>query len=154
MKNRKIFLDGYIELSHELFKAENILKSFVVVDSKGRYISVNSGSLVLANVKAKVGEVVNMRIGIHKDNNAFIIAFDEEGEFEAKKYNTGALRLNNVIVASKLVKCGFCGGKPFTLQEVAECLGITRERVRQIKEKAIRRLKHTSRSKILKTYLG
>ena len=32
--------------------------------------------------------------------------------------------------------------------------GISRERVRQIKEKAIRRLKHTSRSKILKTYLG
>ena len=31
---------------------------------------------------------------------------------------------------------------------------LTRERVRQIKEKAIRRLKHTSRSKILMTYLG
>jgi RNA polymerase primary sigma factor len=31
---------------------------------------------------------------------------------------------------------------------------LTRERVRQIKEKAIRRLRHTSRSKALKTYLG
>ena len=35
-----------------------------------------------------------------------------------------------------------------------ETFDLTRERVRQIKEKAIRRLKHTSRSKILKTYLG
>ena len=41
-----------------------------------------------------------------------------------------------------------------TLEEIGETFDLTRERVRQIKEKAIRRLKHTSRSKILKTYLG
>jgi DNA-directed RNA polymerase sigma subunit (sigma70/sigma32) len=45
-----------------------------------------------------------------------------------------------------------CGG--MTLEEIGETFDLTRERVRQIKEKAIRRLKHTSRSKILKTYLG
>jgi RNA polymerase primary sigma factor len=43
---------------------------------------------------------------------------------------------------------------PMTLEEIGERFELTRERVRQIKEKAIRRLKHTSRSKILKTYLG
>ncbi|MCX2680486.1 sigma-70 family RNA polymerase sigma factor [Galbibacter sp. EGI 63066] len=43
---------------------------------------------------------------------------------------------------------------PMTLEEIGETFDLTRERVRQIKEKAIRRLKHTSRSKILKTYLG
>ncbi|EPR74751.1 MULTISPECIES: sigma-70 family RNA polymerase sigma factor [Winogradskyella] len=43
---------------------------------------------------------------------------------------------------------------PMTLEEIGETFELTRERVRQIKEKAIRRLKHTSRSKILKTYLG
>lgn len=43
---------------------------------------------------------------------------------------------------------------PLTLEEIGERFELTRERVRQIKEKAIRRLKHTSRSKILKTYLG
>ena len=42
---------------------------------------------------------------------------------------------------------------PMTLEEIGETFDLTRERVRQIKEKAIRRLKHTSRSKILKTYL-
>ena len=43
---------------------------------------------------------------------------------------------------------------PMTLEEIGETFDLTRERVRQIKEKSIRRLKHTSRSKILKTYLG
>lgn len=41
-----------------------------------------------------------------------------------------------------------------TLEEIGEEFGLTRERVRQIKEKAIRRLRHTSRSKLLKQYLG
>ncbi|MCR5014381.1 MAG: sigma-70 family RNA polymerase sigma factor [Bacteroidales bacterium] len=49
---------------------------------------------------------------------------------------------------------GLNGSHPMTLEEIGEKFDLTRERVRQIKEKAIRRLKHTSRSKILKTYLG
>ncbi len=43
---------------------------------------------------------------------------------------------------------------PLTLEEIAERYEITRERVRQIKDKAIRKLRVNSRSKILKTYLG
>jgi RNA polymerase primary sigma factor len=49
---------------------------------------------------------------------------------------------------------GLGEGHPMTLEEIGEKFDLTRERVRQIKEKAIRRLKHTSRSKILKSYLG
>ncbi|AFL98124.1 RNA polymerase sigma factor RpoD/SigA [Ornithobacterium rhinotracheale] len=49
---------------------------------------------------------------------------------------------------------GLNGQHPMTLEEIGETFDLTRERVRQIKEKAIRRLKHTSRSKILKTYLA
>jgi len=41
-----------------------------------------------------------------------------------------------------------------TLEEIGERFNLTRERVRQIKEKAIRRLRHISRSKNLKAYLG
>jgi len=41
-----------------------------------------------------------------------------------------------------------------TLEEIGDKFSLTRERVRQIKEKAIRRLRHTSKSKLLKTYLG
>jgi RNA polymerase primary sigma factor len=43
---------------------------------------------------------------------------------------------------------------PLTLEEIGELFKLTRERVRQIKEKALRRLRHTSRSKALRTYLG
>jgi len=46
------------------------------------------------------------------------------------------------------------GCQEMTLEEIGERFGLTRERVRQIKEKAIRRLRHASRSKLLKTYLG
>jgi RNA polymerase primary sigma factor len=46
------------------------------------------------------------------------------------------------------------GKHPMTLEEIGEKFDLTRERVRQIKEKSIRRLKHTSRSKLLKSYLG
>ena len=46
------------------------------------------------------------------------------------------------------------GTSEMTLEEIGEQFGLTRERVRQIKEKAIRRLRHSSRSKQLKTYLG
>ena len=41
-----------------------------------------------------------------------------------------------------------------TLEEIGERFNLTRERVRQIKEKAIRRLRSQSKSKLLKTYLG
>ena len=41
-----------------------------------------------------------------------------------------------------------------TLEEIGAKFDLTRERVRQIKEKAIRRLRHNSRSKLLKAYLG
>lgn len=49
---------------------------------------------------------------------------------------------------------GLNGEPALTLEEIGEKFDLTRERVRQIKEKAIRRLKQTSRSRILKTYLG
>ncbi|MDO7854599.1 sigma-70 family RNA polymerase sigma factor [Hymenobacter convexus] len=49
---------------------------------------------------------------------------------------------------------GLNGNAARTLEEIGEQFSLTRERVRQIKEKAIRRLKHTTRSKALKPYLG
>lgn len=49
---------------------------------------------------------------------------------------------------------GLNGKHPHTLEEIGEELDLTRERVRQIKEKAIKRLKQATRSKVLKSYLG
>ncbi len=56
---------------------------------------------------------------------------------------------------SDIIKLFFgIGCQEMTLEEIGERFGLTRERVRQIKEKAIRRLRHTSRSRLLKSYLG
>lgn len=49
---------------------------------------------------------------------------------------------------------GLDNEKQMSLIEIGETFDLTRERVRQIREKGIRRLRHTSKSKILKTYLG
>lgn len=49
---------------------------------------------------------------------------------------------------------GLNNQQPMTLEEISQIFGLTRERVRQIKEKGVRRLKHTNRSRILKNYLG
>lgn len=55
----------------------------------------------------------------------------------------------------EIVKSFFgIGCQEMTLEEIGERFGLTRERVRQIKEKAIRKLKNNSRSKLLKGYLG
>jgi RNA polymerase primary sigma factor len=49
---------------------------------------------------------------------------------------------------------GLSTNHQLSLEEIGEKFNLTRERVRQIKDKALQRLRHTSRSKILKSYLG
>ena len=49
---------------------------------------------------------------------------------------------------------GLDGNPAHTLEDISEKVGLTRERVRQIKEKALRRLRKSSKSKVLKSYLG
>ncbi|HUX35183.1 MAG TPA: sigma-70 family RNA polymerase sigma factor, partial [Gemmatimonadaceae bacterium] len=58
---------------------------------------------------------------------------------------------------SKILRLYFGLGdqaEPMTLEEIGALLGITRERVRQIKEKALSRLRHVSRARALESYLG
>lgn len=49
---------------------------------------------------------------------------------------------------------GLDGNPAHTLEDISDKVGLTRERVRQIKEKALRRLRKSSKSKVLKSYLG
>ena len=49
---------------------------------------------------------------------------------------------------------GLDGREPMTLEEIGSLLGITRERVRQIKEKALSRLRHISKARALESFLG
>ncbi len=63
--------------------------------------------------------------------------------------------LNKINKAfSRLEFFGIGMNHGLTLEEIGAKFNLTRERVRQIKEKAIRRLRHTSRNKLLKAYLG
>ncbi|MFZ9982832.1 MAG: sigma-70 family RNA polymerase sigma factor [Cyclobacteriaceae bacterium] len=57
----------------------------------------------------------------------------------------------SLVIASYF---GLDGGQAMTLEEIGEKFDLTRERVRQIKEKATRKLKNSTRSKLLKAYLG
>ena len=55
----------------------------------------------------------------------------------------------------KIIEAFFGIGMPeMTLEEIGDKYELTRERVRQIKEKAIRRLRHNTQNKMLKSYLG
>jgi len=67
-----------------------------------------------------------------------------------RSLNTLKLREADVI----RLYYGLDGTAPLTLAEIGQRFDLTRERVRQIKEKGIRKLKNASRSKILKAYLG
>ncbi|HSO88689.1 MAG TPA: RNA polymerase sigma factor RpoD/SigA [Draconibacterium sp.] len=57
---------------------------------------------------------------------------------------------------AEILRCyfGLNGYQPYTLEEIGEEFGLTRERVRQIKEKAIKKLKNQFRNRLLKAYLG
>lgn len=64
--------------------------------------------------------------------------------------STLSLREKRVLT----MRFGLDGGRPKTLEEVGREFKVTRERIRQIEAKAIRKLKHPSRSKKLKDYLS
>ena len=98
-----------------------------------------------------------------EDNNMYDVLRSEDGPTPETELLYESLRKEIERAVSTLtlreadvirLYFGLNGSHPMTLEEIGEKFDLTRERVRQIKEKAIRRLKHTSRSKILKTYLG
>jgi RNA polymerase primary sigma factor len=92
---------------------------------------------------------------LNKINKAFS-KFEQEYERKPSPEELAeSLELPREKVKRDIIRLFFgIGIQEMTLEEIGERFGLTRERVRQIKEKAIRRLRHTSRSKLLKTYLG
>ena len=79
-----------------------------------------------------------------------VIDYEKEKEFDKFSLDTLKDREKDVI----RMYFGIDHDYALTLNEIGEEFGLTRERVRQIKEKAIRRLRHRSRSQKLRTYLG
>jgi RNA polymerase primary sigma factor len=113
----------------------------------------NSGRHVSMDAPVVQGEEMNMYDLIKNEDGITPetgLLFDSLKKEIERSISTLTLREADVI----RYYFGLNDSIALTLEEIGEKFDLTRERVRQIKEKAIKRLKHTSRSKILKTYLG
>ncbi|NVO04056.1 MAG: sigma-70 family RNA polymerase sigma factor [Bacteroidetes bacterium] len=113
----------------------------------------NSGRHVSMDAPLVQGEETNMYDVLRSDDSPHPdtgLIYDSLRKEIDRAICTLTLRESDVV----RLYFGLNGEHPLTLEEIGERFELTRERVRQIKEKAIRRLKHTSRSKILKMYLG
>ena len=133
--------------------AEEIAKKLDMTVNDVKESMKNSGRHVSMDAPLIEGE----------DSNLYDVLNSGESPNQDKKLLHESLRIeiNRALETltpreADVVKLYFGLGEhqPMTLEEIGETFDLTRERVRQIKEKAIRRLKHTSRSKILMTYLG
>jgi RNA polymerase primary sigma factor len=113
----------------------------------------NSGRYISFDAPLNQGEDSNMYDVLLSDNNSSPendLLIDSLRKETERAINTLTQREANII----RLYFGLNSKHSFTLEEIGEKYNLTRERVRQIKEKAIKRLKHTSKNKILKTYLG
>lgn len=97
-----------------------------------------------------------------EDNSLLDVLVDSAFETPDAEMLSGSLKIEIKRVLSKLTAreaevinlyFGLNGDGPLTLEELGERLGLTRERVRQIKEKATRRVRYGSGTKSLRTYL-
>ena len=134
-----------------------------------------SASEIANELEMDVGEISdNLKISgrhvsvdapfVHGDNNSLLDVIENEHQPEPDdSLMTESLKSEIKRALSSLsereaevIKLYFGLKKEhsLTLEEIGEKFNLTRERVRQIKEKAIRRLRHASRSKNLRTYLG
>lgn len=86
----------------------------------------------------------------HEPNTDSILINESLSEEIKRSLSTLTEREREIIV----LFFGLSTNHPLSLEEIGEKFNLTRERVRQIKDKALQRLRHTSRSKILKSYLG
>ena len=145
---------AFLEQAHERVpSAEEIAKELDMTVSDVKESMKNSGRHVSMDAPLVEGEDSNLydvlRSGESPNPDRELMHESLRTEIE-RALETLTPREADVV----RLYLGLGNQHPMTLEEIGETFDLTRERVRQIKEKAIRRLKHTSRSKILKTYLG
>jgi RNA polymerase primary sigma factor len=130
----------------ELADAVGISSQDVIDNAQisGRHISVNAP--MVQGEDGSLLDVLEDENQIQPDSNLLIESLREE-----IKRALSTLTSREAEVLS--LYFGLDNNSPLSLEELGEKFGLTRERVRQIKEKATRRLRHTSRSKALKGYL-
>ena len=107
---------------------------------------------------------VSLETPIGEEDDSHLGDFIPDEDAPAPEDAAGALLLREQLFdvldtlserESRVIKMrfGLEGGRPLTLEEVGDVFGVTRERIRQIEAKALRKLRHPTRSKVLKDYL-
>ena len=145
---------AYLEQAHErVLSAEEIARELDMSVSDVKESMKNSGRHISMDAPLVEGEDSNLYDVLRSGESPNP---DKELMHESLKTEIERALKNLTPREADVIRLYFGLGEnyPMTLEEIGETFELTRERVRQIKEKAIRRLKHTSRSKILKTYLG
>jgi RNA polymerase primary sigma factor len=118
---------------------------FETLKNSGRHVSMDA-PLSVNDEGGSMYDVMEEKDSISPDRELIHESLRREIE---RSLSTLTIREADVV----RLYFGLNGQQPLTLEEIGERFELTRERVRQIKEKAVRRLKHTSRSKLLKAYL-
>jgi len=118
---------------------------FETLKNSGRHVSMDA-PLSLNDEGGSMYDVMEEKDSLSPDKALLVDSLRQEIE---RSLNTLTAREADVV----RLYFGLNGNQSLTLEEIGARFDLTRERVRQIKEKAVRRLKHTSRSKLLKTYL-
>ena len=113
--------------------------------NSGRHVSMDAP--LVEGEDSNLYDVLNSHDSPNPDDDLMVDSLRTEIE---RSLSTMTPREGDVI----RLYFGLNGQHPLTLEEIGEKFDLTRERVRQRQEKASRRLKHATRSKILKTYLG
>ncbi|MDC6363373.1 MULTISPECIES: sigma-70 family RNA polymerase sigma factor [Flavobacteriaceae] len=151
-KIKKTF--SYLEQAHERPpSAEEIAKELDMTVSEVKQSLRNTGRHVSMDAPLKEGETSNL----YDVLNAGDSPKPDRGLMH-QSLNTEINRALDTLSPREadVVRLYYgIGNQPsMTLEEIGSTFDLTRERVRQIREKAIRKLRHTSKSKILKSYLG
>jgi len=134
------------EIATELDRTkEEVLDTLRVT---GKHVSMDAPLSSNEEYPGRLIDILEDKSAIKPDQNLMIDALRKEIERS----------LHTLITREQDIVCLFFGLRGqkhgLTLEEIGAKFNLTRERVRQIKEKAIRKLRHSSRSKLLKAYLG
>ena len=123
---------------------ESLINVTIAIKNAGRYISLDAP--LVQDEEDNMYDVLLNEDASTPDKELLMDSFRKEIE---RVLNTLTLKEANII----RLFFGLNGNLALSLREISEELNLSRERVRQIKDCAIKRLRHTSRCRILKTYL-